>query len=67
MSVISYCFINNIKNYTTKTESFENSLYLIYKMDQLKNTNVLNKSEFCLCIQQFFSQLINSYKKINKT
>ena len=50
MSVISYCFINNVKNYTTKTESFENSLYLIYKMDQLKNTNVLNKSEFCLCI-----------------
>ena len=51
MLVILYSlFINNIDNYTTKTESSENSLYLVYKMDKLRKTNVINKSEFCLCI-----------------
>ena len=51
MLVILYSlFINNIDNYTTKPESFENSLYLVYKMDKLRKTNVINKSEFCLCI-----------------
>ena len=51
MLVILYSlFINNIDNYTTKTESSENSLYLVYKMDKLRKKNVINKSEFCLCI-----------------
>ena len=50
MSYFLLFFIKNINIYTAKTENFENNLYLVYKMDVLRNKNVLNRSEFCLCI-----------------
>ena len=50
MSHFVLFFINNINIYKAKTESFENNLYLVYKMNELKNKNVLNKSEFWLCV-----------------
>ena len=50
MSHFVLFFINNINIYKAKTESFENNLYLVYKVDELENKNGLNRSEFSLCV-----------------